>query len=465
MQLRSLLTWMIVPVAVLGALPAAAWRVGVAVESITPDPPIPLVGYGGRDKPFERVDQDIYLKALAFEDAAGTRAVLITGDLVGFQSIFFEESCERIMKETGLERGQIMLNASHNHTGPLLSLNPDPAGNLAHAAFPDPKDRENVVNYTRGLQDAVVRIALSALGNLEPASLAWGTDRVEFPMNRREVTPEGVWMRPNPAGATDKRVPVLRVTAPDGNLRAILVGCACHNTGLTADHNIISGDYAGYAQAWLEAQYPGAKVLFAAGCGADANPEPRSDVPGVRKLGQDLGEAVQRALAGEMAPIADDGAFRFAFERPRLPLMKLDIEGLRPFAERKTTESLMAKHMIQMLEGGKTLPEYQEAPIGVWAFGDDLVFVGLPSECVADYANRFYRELPDTPLWVSAYANEFFGYIPTAQIVREGGHEAIGVTTYLWGAGLETKCGFFTERVEQVMVETTTRMVKEVSGE
>lgn len=451
-------------IAAVAALPAAAWRVGVASESITPDPPIPLVGYGGRDKPFERVDQDIYLKALAFEDKAGTRGVLVTGDLVGFQSIFFEESCEQIMKEAGLARGQIMLNASHNHTGPLLSLNPDPAGNLAHAAFPDAKDRENVVNYTRGLQDAVVRIALKALSSLEPATLAWGADRVEFPMNRREVTPEGVWMRPNPKGATDKRVPVLRVTAPDGAVRAILVGCACHNTGLTADHNIISGDYAGYAQAWLEEQHPGAAVLFASGCGADANPEPRSDVPGVRRLGQDLGEAVQRVLAGEMASIAEEGTFRFAFERPRLPLMKLDIEGLRAFAERKTTESLMAKHMIKMLEAGETLPEYQEAPIGVWAFGEELVLIGLPSECVADYANRLYRELPDAPLWVSAYANEFFGYIPTAQIVREGGHEAIGVTTYLWGAGLETKCGFFTEDVERVMIDTTTRMVKGVSG-
>lgn len=447
---------------VLSALPASAWRAGAASVVITPEIPVPLVGYGGRDKPFQGVDIDIYVKALAVEDDSGQRGVIVTGDLVGFQAIFFEDSCREIMEKSGLKRAQIMLNASHNHTGPLMSLNPDVKGNVAYAPFSDAASAENVVTYTRTLQQKVVSVALQALENLAPATLAWGVDRVEFPMNRREVTPEGVWMKPNPKGPTDKRVPVLRVASPEGQVRALLIGCACHNTGFAGDNNIITGDYAGYAQEFLQEAFPGATVLFASGCGADANPEPRGDIPGVRKLGRDLGEAVQRALGGTLRPI--DGSLRFAYEMTPLPLKKLTVEALQPYAARKTTENLMAKHMIEVLESGGTLPERYDAPIAVWAFSDDLTLVGLPSECVADYANTLYRELPEVPLWVSAYANDFFGYVPSAQIVREGGHETIGVTTYLWGKDLGTRAGFFSEDVERVVLETAKRLVAEVAG-
>ncbi len=454
------------PLLILGCLTSglaqgATWRAGIATVVITPETPIPLVGYGARDKPFERADIDIYAKALAVEDPDGHKGVLVTTDLVGVQAIFFDEVCRRIGEKTGLTRAQIMLNASHNHTGPLLSLNPDPAGNVAYAPFSTPVAADDVVHYTRQLQDAVVAVVEKALADLSPAVLSWGTDRVEFVMNRRSEPEDGnYWMRPNPKGSTDKRVPVLKVAAPNGDVRALLLGCACHNTGLTADHNIISGDYAGYAQEYIEAKIPGVTAMFMSGCGADANPEPRTDVPGVRKLGQDLGDAVFRVLEGQMRPI--EGSLKVAFEMVDLPLMQLTKEELEPYAARRTTENLMAKHMIGQLEAGNTLPKHYSAPFAVWGFGDDLTLVGLPSEVVSDYANQLYGALPDAPLWVAAYCNDFFGYVPTARIVREGGHEFIGVTTYLWGKDLNTQVGFFSEEVEKVLMDTTLRMVKEV---
>ena len=440
---------------------AATWRAGVATRVITPETAIPLVGYGARDKPFEAVDVDIFAKALAFEDGEGSRGVIVTTDLVGVQAIFFEEACRRITASTGLKRAQILLNASHNHTGPLLSLNPDAAGNLAYAPFASDTAAKDVVEYTRHLQDVMVQLVETALANLSPATLSWGVDQVDFVMNRRSEPDEGnYWMRPNPKGSTDKRVPVLKVAAPNGDIRALLLGCACHNTGLTADHNIISGDYAGYAQEYIEKRLPGVTALFMSGCGADANPEPRTDVPGVRKLGRDLGDAVFRALASDLRPI--DGPLKVAYEMTDLPLMQLTAEELAPYAARKTTENLMAKHMIEVLKSGETLPTHYSAPVAVWGFGDDLTLVGLPSEVVSDYANQLYAALPDEPLWVSAYCNDFFGYVPNARIVREGGHEFIGVTTYLWGKDLRTRAGFFSEDVEQVLLDTTKRLIEEV---
>jgi len=79
-------------------------------------------------------------------------------------------------------------------------------------------------------------------------------------------------MADNPAGPTDRSVPVMRVQAAERRLLAVLFGCACHNTTLTGRDNVIAGDYAGFAQEMIERDYGEAMALFMSGCGADANP-------------------------------------------------------------------------------------------------------------------------------------------------------------------------------------------------
>lgn len=441
---------------------APSWNVGVATTVITPETPIHLVGYGNRPEPFTGVDTELFAKALAFEDRDGYRAVLVTADLVGFQDIFFGPVCERVMKDTGLTRAQIMLNASHTHTGPLMSLNPDATGNLAYSPLGEDGARE-VVAYTRRLQEKVYGVMMAALADLQPAHLAWGSDRVEFVMNRRTIGEDGVVrMKPNPDGPTDPVVPVMSVTRPGGALRAILFGCACHNTGLTADHNVVSGDYAGYASEALEARYPGALALFKSGCGADANPEPRADIPGVRKLGVELADAVIRVLESDMRTI--DGPLCVAYRNMNLPFQKLTPAQVTTLAAKNDVVGLMAKHMERVLASGGTLRKSFNAPLAVWAFGDDLTIVGFPSETVAEFALNIRAEFPEKPIWVSSYNNDFFGYVPTAQIVREGGHETIGVTTWLWGTDLGDAVGLFSEEAESVMMKTSRELINEVSG-
>jgi hypothetical protein len=63
-----------------------------------------------------------------------------------------------------------------------------------------------------------------AMTNLAPARLSVGFGEAGFAANRRkrEVAP------------VDHAVPVLRVAAPDGRVRAVLFNYACHCTTLTA---------------------------------------------------------------------------------------------------------------------------------------------------------------------------------------------------------------------------------------
>ena len=115
----------------------------------------------------------------------------------------------------------------------------------------------------------------AAIADLAPATVEFGEGSVDFAVNRRQSTPKGVNIGVNPNGPGDHSVPVLKVTGPDGKLRAVLFGYACHNTTLGADIYQLTGDYAGFAAADLEARHPGATALFLMLCGADQNPNPR----------------------------------------------------------------------------------------------------------------------------------------------------------------------------------------------
>src|SRR5688572_4599352 len=192
----------------------APWKVGVAAARITPDKPLVLLGYPNRAGAFTDVAGDLWAKAIAFEDAAGHRAVIVTADLVGFQAHNTTTPvCERLTKRTGLPRERFLFNASHTHTGPVVSLAPNRTLNVGHPAMSD-VDAEQTAAYTRSLQDKLVGVVLAALDKLEPAALAWGSGEVTFPVSRRMPTPNGVVMAANPKGLTDRMVPVLRVTNP-----------------------------------------------------------------------------------------------------------------------------------------------------------------------------------------------------------------------------------------------------------
>ena len=448
-------------VASFGGVPAfaAEWKVGVAAVSITPEEPIHLFGYPSRVTPFESVAGDIYAKALAIEDAEGNRGVIVTTDLVGLQDAFSGAIAKRIEERTGLTRRQLLLNASHNHTGPLVSLEPITHGNLGHGDM-TAEEAARTVAYSRRLQDQIVELVVAAIADLQPAELSWGVSRVGFVMNRRSGEAGAIHMAPNPGGAIDATVPVLKATTPDGTLRCLLFGCACHNTTLTPDHNVISGDYAGDAQAALQQRYPGVQAMFLSGCGADANPEPRGGLDQSKSRGEELAAAVCKVVEGQGTGSASSlaGPLRMAYEVVELPLMKLTPADLAKYAERGGVQAMMAEQMSRVFAGGGKLKERYAAPVAVWRFGDGLTLVALPGEGVADYAQLIGRRLRSRNVWVSSYNNDCFGYLPTAQVVREGGHEAIGVTVWLWGNHLAENVGFFSEEVEETIINAVARL-------
>jgi hypothetical protein len=437
-----------------------AWQVGLARVKITPPQPIALLGYGDRTRPFESVAADIYAKAIAIEDQQGHRGVIITADLVGFQAaVVTDEVCRRIAARTGLERRQLLFNASHTHTGPLVSLAPHRAANsVAHAPL-TPPDAQATVAYTQQLREQLVVLVCEALQRLQPARLTWGTGAVEFPMSRRLPQDGRIVMADNPAGPVDRTVPVLRVVAADGRLLAVLFGCACHNATLTGSDNVIAGDYAGFAQEVIERQHADSLALFLSGCGADANPSPRGSMALARQHGERLAREVDRVLNGPLTPLT--GNLVTTFREVALPLQTLSREEITERVQFPSAEAVMARQMLAVLEQGGQLPTTYRAPLAVWQFGTDLTLVGLPAEPVAEYVTLLRQTLGTDRLWVAGFNNDCFGYLPTTRVVREGGHEAIGVTLWVWGQDVQGQVGFFAPDVEEIVLRETRQLALE----
>lgn len=433
-----------------GNTPADEIRAGVGRPDITPSGPIWMVGYASRKKPSEGVDQHLFAKALALQHGQDKPLILITADLIGFPRAVAEEIAGRIEKEYQIPRANVLLVASHTHTGPLL------AGNLVGMFDLPAKDQAVVEAYTQKLPEKILTAVAAALKARAPARLVFGRGRATFAVNRRVFRPGGVGFGVNPDGPVDHEVLTLRVESPAGDPRAIVFGYACHCTTLGGDYYRIGGDWAGYAQEYLERTYPGATALFVTGCGADANPEPRGKLAFARQHGLEMAGAVSQALRGARTSV--NGPFRVAFDRVELPLGPLPSrEEYQKRAQAKDPSvQRHARHFLKMLERGEKLPTSYPCPVQVWQFGNDLTLVALGGEVVVDYAARLKREIKGTNLWVAAYANDVFAYVPSVRILLEGGYEADYNLVYY---GLPTR---FSNRVEDVLIQKVHQLVRKV---
>jgi hypothetical protein len=418
------------------------WKVGLAQVKITPERPVPMSGYASRNKLSEKVATDLFVKAMVLEDRDGHRGVIVTSDLLGFPAAVAEPVCERIGKKTGLTREQILLNSSHTHSGPTVSL---------RAPAKDAGEAERAVEYTRDLQDRVVEAVEKAAAKLEPARLSWGGGVADFVMNRREFTPNGVILGVNPRGPADRGVPVLRVDSAGGKPLAVLFGAATHNTTLGPDNYQICGDYAGFAQAHVQEKFPGVQAMFVLGCAGDSNPYPRGTMELARKHGDALGAEVCRVLGGKLRPVG--GPLRTAFDRVALPLRTPPREELKKLAgDRRSPRASVAVQLLAMLDRGEKLPTHYTCPLAVWQFGADLTLVGLSGEVVVDYVLLLEKALGPNQLWLAAYCNDVFGYLPSARVLAEGGYETRGL--YAGGPG------FFDPKAEEVLVRAVRELAR-----
>ncbi len=415
------------------------YQVGVSKVDITPDYPIRLSGYAVRKKESEGVTQRLWAKAVAIGSDKEAPAILLTVDNTGVPAAIRNEVVSRLQKRRNVTPERVAVCSTHTHTGPCL------AGNLPTLfgeALPA-EHQAHIERYTRDLVDALEKAALAALDGRQSARLSWGQGKAGFAANRRTK-----------GGPVDHALPVLVVQDVKNSVKAIFVNYACHCTTLGGEHNEICGDWAGFTQEYLERDHPGAVALVAIGCGADANPQPRTGVPLAQQHGQEIATNVSQVLSQKVVVVS--GALVCRTRQIELPFDKLPPRETWEKKARQTDyEGYYARVNLAKLDRGEVLPTKLDYLVQTWNFGDDLAMVFLPGEVVVDYALRLKQEFDAARLWVNAYANDVPCYIPSERILKEGGYEGGGAMVYY------DRPAPLAPGVEGLIIDTVHRLVPE----
>jgi len=428
------------------------WQAGVAKTVITPPELMWMSGYGSRDKPADGKIQDLWAKAVVLQDPAGHQVVLITLDLVGIDRPTSQQICEKLQKAHGLDRSQIAIATSHTHTGPVVGTN------LMAMYALDEHNLMLVREYTSFLVDSVVSVVADAFKSVTPAVIQSGEGHASFAVNRRNNRePDVPMLRENGmlVGPVDHRLPVLSVRAPDGRLRAIVFGYACHATVLGLMQ--WSGDWPGFAQVEIEKNHPEAIALFWAGCGADQNPIPRRTVELAEEYGRQIAVGVNTALGSPMPKVTGSlkSAYReidLAFDRV---MTKADVES-----DLKSDNVFLVRRaqwlMNVIAREGDLSPSYPY-PVQMWGIGDNVQMTFLGGEVVVDYSLRLSAELPGRSNWIAGYSNDVMAYIPSKRVLLEGGYEGESAMIYY---GLPSK---WSTDVEEHIVRTAQELSSQLT--
>ena len=393
----------------------APMRAGIATVDVTPTFPVRLNGFGNRTRESQGVRQPLFIKALAIGTTDADTVIILTADTLGIPADLTNRIAARLSEDLKLPRERLAVCASHTHSGPMIR-------NCANTLFGKPipeAEWQRILQYTEYLEACLVKAAIQAWNNRQPAQIAWGLGQLEFAFNRR-----------TPGGPVDHDLPVLAIHSPDGHLKAVFANYACHCVTLSDD--LISGDWAGYAMEHIQRLHPGCEAAIAIGCGADSNP--RGGVLGDRadtasSLGLELAEAVSKVLRSELQPITQPPRAQLDF----FPLPLAPLPSIETWQSRAQQQNAMGYHasvQLQRLASGEKLRDHIDYSVQTFSFGNDLSMVFLPGEVVVDYSLRLKRELDADRLWINAYSNDCPGYVPSERILSEGGYEGGSAMVY-----------------------------------
>jgi len=413
---------------------AEHWKAGVARIKITPEQSMWMAGYAAREHPSRGKMHDLWARAMVLQDAEGKTGVLITTDLLGFPKDLSDHIRDRLNEKYNLSREQIILNSSHTHSGPVLE------GSLYDIYPLDSSQLEKIERYSDHLTDKIVQLVGKAFDSLQPVQVYAENGVTRFQVNRRNNEASTLARQRDLSGPNDYSVPVIKVEDSEGDMMAVAFGYACHPTVL--DGYQWSGDYPGFAQKVLEEDHPGTMALFFQGAGADQNPLPRRSEALARQYGRELAAAVDRVLEENMHRLSSSLSMAYSEVELSLtdPPSARDLEQMTEDAS--GYQKRWAERMLEKIRRGESFRSSYPYPVQVWQLGDQPL-ISLGGEVVVDYAIRLKR-IFGQDLFVLGYSNDVMAYIPTVQILREGGYE--GITSQIvyglpaaWEADIEMK--------------------------
>jgi neutral ceramidase len=410
----------------------ATLRAGAAAVDISPRDSQFLYGYPHVER-FSTGIHDPLLATALFLTNGRTPLMFISNDIIFVGKTTAQRTRRLIEEKTGIPGRNIMITATHTHSGPktvdYISNEDDPA-----VPKTDPR-------YLRLLEDGILAAATAAYGAARPAEIGLTVaDGTGVGTNRRDPI----------YGPSDPQVPVLAVRS-GGSIIACMVTCSMHPTVLHEDSTLVTADFPGVARRYLQENLLGPECPVLYHTGPAGNQSVRymtreNSFPECERLGTQLGKAIAAEIPGIQYTGSVSLAAMQAFSdlpRRALPSVTEAQRQLKQTADRLAhlrqsgapaqqvrraevdwfgaEESLTlaraaAEDRMEAVYQSCLPAEVQVLRVGPWSF------VGWPGEIFVEYALAVKARCKDTFL-ISLANGELQGYIATEAEAQHGGYE------------------------------------------
>jgi hypothetical protein len=421
-------------------MPAEILRAGASTSNITPPLGISLNG-GMSDRTAQYIHDELHARALVLDDGH-TKLAIVVCDSCMLPRTVLNQAKHLAHGHTGIPMDRMTISATHTHTAPT-----------AGSVFQSDPDAEYLEFLSVRIADAIRR----AVHNLVPARVGWGMGREESQVfNRRWKMKSGVKLvdpfgRPDhvqmnppvaspdlvePAGPIDPAVGVLAVQTADGKPLALLANYSLHYVGGTGPGDVSADYYGAFAEDVTDmlkarGQDPPFVAMMSNGTSGNINNinfreqrEAAAPYVQIRKVAHLLAaEAVRVAGAIEYRPSATL-AMREAHLRLARRLTPKDEVARARFILSKAgpvlsdVEEIYARETVLLNEYSPVV----ETTVQAIRIGD-LGIATSPCETFVETGLAIKAASPLKPTFTIELANDYRGYLPTAEQHALGGYE------------------------------------------
>ncbi len=412
---------------------------GLAVTDITPPIGYRMSGYF-RERLSTGTSNPLCAKAVVLRQDEASAAMVFC-DIIGLSLEVTSRARRKAAERTGIPASNILIAATHSHTGPLyfgaLRKYFHDMAVAEHGSDPCEK-----VNYADQLVEKLAGVIAQADAAAKPVRLAAGSvEQQGLSFNRRFHMKNGT-VRFNPgvlnpdivrvAGPIDPEVGIVSLREADGDNDAIaaIINFTLHLD--TVGGTKYAADYPYYLEQSLREKYGDKFVLlFGTGTCGDIN---HIDVTKKERLktdyiGRTLAETVKaktesletvaEPLLGVRSGIVEAPLQQFGPEEVAWAHENIKKVGTGELSFLKQVEAY--KILAIEMRRGRTMP----LEVQVFRLSRDVAIVGLPGEVFVDLGLAIKRASPFATTLVIELCQDAPGYIPTKKAFAEGSYETV----------------------------------------
>lgn len=384
---------------------------------ITPQKEVFLSGFGSRTLKVNKVHSK--LEASAFILGTDNELTLICV----FDTLFISAALDSYLKEVvrqllpDIRTENIWILATHTHYSPSLELLRKSLGTVDLDYFTDLQS--NVYKLIQSLKLQVFNDV--ELEVHQTSQTNYTSSRRRHVIDLKNKFKHIITMEPEPSGAKDELATLIKVNDKNTHrIVACICSLPCHPTNLP-DNLLVSAEYPGYIRAAIKDNYKdkGLQVIFLQGFSGEIRAIPPKQtgfnyalrkflkieyLASMYKHNWDSYNKWANQLAMHFVGLCNITGTPITFSEVRTCSLEYDIEHLLGL-KAEGIDKLKLKSLL---------------------IGNALIFVGVSAEVVSIYSH-FLRQLTQAQYIVPVgYMGEVFGYLPTKQMLLEGGYEATG---------------------------------------